>query len=315
MRIPQEILDVPMRIHTLINKIRLDGQSKRLNELIDANNWCLIVLDACRYDFLKTIFSQYFEGSIDPVWASGSNTFDYLATNWQDSYSFPYVTAAAPVTPTKINFDNNETAQGLIFEGEELREMYNGYQPADHLLNIDAVWQDNWDENLGVCPPEPVTKRAIEESHENSKLVAHYFQPHAPFIGEASETANRDNINSLKGGAVSEGIWEKVESGEISAKELCTLYKSNVERVLVAAAHLIQETKFDRYVIIGDHGEALGEYNRYTHGMDWHPYVRTVPWAEVSTVNADIDYMQEFKSSKGSENSSVEDRLSELGYL
>lgn len=318
MELKQKLRDIPMRMHSALNRWRLNKQKDLLEKLQTTDNWCLIVLDACRSDALDQLFNSYFQGSISPVWASGSHTFDYLRTNWRGEHRLPYVTAAAPVTPDHIDFDNpSASADGLHFTGESLREMYQGYQPVEHLKNIDAVWQDSWSEELGVCPPEPVTKRAIEISDASSTLVTHYFQPHAPFIGERRELPDHSDVKGLEGGAVAGDIWDRAREGKVTDRELKLLYQSNLERALIAASELIRETDFRRYVVIGDHGEALGEYGRYAHGLDWHPYVRTVPWAEVEEVDPDVARMEGAKAefSGNSGYSSVQERLSELGYL
>lgn len=316
MAIFQTTKDVPMRLHSLFNRARCPPQRGCIDELRKTEDWCLIVLDACRYDEFSLIFSSFFKGNHRPTWSSGSDTFEYLRTIWDGTYTYPYITGAAPVTPTRLNFgDPNETADGLIFDGESLREKYQGYQPSDHLLNIDAVWQDSWNADLGVCPPEPVTKRAVEAAKNSSKIVAHYFQPHAPFIGERQAIGNKSRFDGLHGGAVTKSIWSKVESGRITDSELRALYRSNLERVLIAVAKLINDTNFGSYVIIGDHGEALGEYGRYGHSLSWHPYVRTVPYAEITDVLESSPPMEEIELKSTNENVSVRDRLTELGYL
>lgn len=303
-----------MRIHSVYRSSRLPNQSDRLDSLRSRNKWCLIVLDACRFDFLADLFDSYFQGRIEPVWSPASDTFEYQRKNWGKEYEYPYVTGAAPITPKRINFNEPERhGDGLGFDNDTLRKKYKGYQPSEHLSNIDAVWQDSWDPELGVCPPEPVTERA--KTKTSDRLVVHYFQPHAPYIGEVTALGNKKNFEEQRGGAVSGDIWRRVREGEITDQDLRQLYQSNLERVLFAVAELIRFTASDKYIITGDHGEALGEYGRYAHSLDWHPYVRTVPWAEVFSVNDSVQSMNDFEIHSGNVNKDVGDRLKELGYI
>jgi hypothetical protein len=303
--------------HSALIADDFEDQAVRLAQLRTTEDFCLIVLDACRYDFLNKEFDKFFYGDCEPIWADSLNTFQYLRYLWPETYEYPYVTGAAPVTSQRFEFEEGEDADGLGFEGRELLEMYCGYVPDNHFENLVEVWREFWDEDLGVCPPEPVTEAAINasDSAETNRLVTHYFQPHGPFIGERQMTGSIDGYDTdVRGGAVESGIWSAVQNGEISKKQLRELYRANLRRALAAAAKLIHETDYDQYVIMGDHGEALGEYNRYYHGIE-HPKVRVVPWATVDGVREDAPEMWEYTAARPANDETTVSRLRELGYL
>jgi hypothetical protein len=283
------------------------------------DSWALIVLDACRYDRFRDIYPEYIEAETTPVAAAAKDTFGYLRKCWPEEYDVDYVTGAAPVTTQEFEFSEDEKADGLVFEGKDLYNIYGGYVPVDHINNIIEVWQDAWDESLGVCPPEPVTDRAIKVAPRSEQMVVHYFQPHEPYIGDTQILGNVNAVKEhLKGGAIGRGIWERVESGEITDNQLLEAYDSNLRRVMGEVALLINEIseEFDHIAVMGDHGEALGEYGQYTHSIQ-HPYVRVVPWGLIQGVNKNvISEISDRKTiTEEGKNTMVETRLKELGYI
>jgi hypothetical protein len=262
-------------------------------------------LDACRYDYLKE-FATLFDGRLIAAKSAGHDTFEYVRLCWPDQYDYPYVSGATPINGIQRDYDN-----------EHFRQLYGGYVPMDH-LNIVDVWDFGWDASLGTCPPWEVTDAALDHS-DSERLVAHYFQPHAPYIGDTRLLGHHDNENAHphQGTPIDEPIWDAVKYGEISNQELREAYRSNLKVAVKEVCRLIRDTDFDRYVIIGDHGEALGEWGRYSHPRVDHPYIRTVPWFEVSGLT---QQGEEFAGQAGERESggvtdmNVEERLEALGY-
>lgn len=317
--ISKRIKNSPARIHNELLKYLYPSQESKLSNLRSSNNWALIVLDACRFDRFDQLASEYIEVETIPVSAAANDTFGYLRKCWSEKYNVDYVSGAAPVTTQDFDFsDDSIKADGIKFEGEELYRMYQGYTPSDHISNIYEVWKTSWDESLGVCPPEPVTDKALEIAPDADRLVVHYFQPHEPYIGDTKLLGNIDEVDDrLHGGAIGRGIWDRIESGEISDQQLRRAYDDNLRRVLTEVAVLIQgiSGEFDNIAIMGDHGEALGEYNQYTHSIS-HPKVRLVPWGTIHGYNEDA-VGNRFSSAETvtSTESSVENRLQDLGYI
>ncbi|ELY45779.1 hypothetical protein C496_02517 [Natronorubrum tibetense GA33] len=302
-------------IHSSLISSQYPQQEDLLGKLRSEDNYCLIVLDACRFDYLQSSFHQYFQGECMPTWAASLNTFQYLQNLWKGTYDFPYITAAAPVTSQKFNFQDGEKVDGLAGDGAELSKRYNGYIPNEHFNQLVEVWREAWDEDLGVCPPEPVTERAIDIAPETDQMVVHYFQPHGPFIGSKQLTGQIEEYDTnIKGGAVEKGIWSAAKSGDLNKSDLRKMYQANLDRVLPAVGELVQRTDFDKYIVIGDHGEALGEYNRYYHSIE-HPKVRLVPWAQIDGVQENIPEMWEYEAEAQSIDKDTVSRLQELGYI
>ncbi|WP_154018440.1 hypothetical protein [Halolamina rubra] len=304
-------------LHSKTTSKRYKNQKENIRCLREADgNWLLIVLDSCRFDRFSQYFEEFFRGDIEPNKSAAVDTFRYVGEIWPDHYEMPYITAAAPITNTNLDFntDNIANTRGVAASGKRLEEKYGGYVPKEHIQNIVEVWRTDWDEDLGVCPPEPVTNKAIDihEKNRQKNMVVHYFQPHAPYIGKKKDTYSGEIDEDIKGGAIASHIWQKAKFGDLTREELLELYDSNLRRVMESAAILINNTNFDRTVIIGDHGEALGEYNMYGHGFE-HPYVRIVPWAEIEETK--ISPEKKSIDSQPTTDTTVEERLSELGYI
>ncbi|MFC7008542.1 hypothetical protein [Halalkalicoccus salilacus] len=305
-----------------LTKYRIHGLPKQtdyIRKLEKNDEWLLIILDACRYDRFANVFDEYFTGSLEPISSAGYTTFEYVRENWPNYHEITYVTGAAPITADEFDFNSELQLQGISATGEQLKQRYDGYRPVDHIEEIIEVWRTDWNEDLGVCPPEPVTTKALDHADTTSKMVVHYFQPHAPFIGEKKALTDQENIDQrLHGGAIGGGeVWSQVRKGNISHKELVEMYDSNLERALDSVCYLLQETDFENVVIMGDHGEALGELGIFGHGHPPHPSIRIVPWAEITSVSHDIDINEEkfTSSNEATIDVSVSDRLKELGYI
>lgn len=310
---------VPQYLLTNYYLWRYSKQVEMVYNLRQNDEWLLVVLDACRYDRFMNIYPEFLEADVIPITSAGKNTFDYLRKNWPDEYGFPYITAAAPVTSKEFDFSEADvSANGLAISGDELRSVYQGYVPANHLHNIVEVWQQHWDEDLGVCPPEPVTDVALSYAKGTNQMVVHYFQPHAPYIGKKQELANKESVDtkSLEGGAISQGIWDRIKEDDITRDELMSLYDENLRRVLKEVVYLIDQVEFENVVVMGDHGEALGEYGKYAHLHPYHPKVRLVPWATITEINTSmIQERGEYQYERQITNQQTEDRLHQLGYL
>lgn len=287
--------------HARLRTRTLCRQEDCLRELRRNDEYLLIVLDACRYDAFASVAPEYlsFE-SLGPIRSAGRNTFEYVARCWPGTHDdVTYVSAATPV-----NGDPRSSYDDV------LREQYGGYVPSEHIGTIRDVWRESWDESIGITPPEPVTDAALEA--DGGPVVAHYFQPHAPYVGRQFLLGHTNDEDSRpnEGEPVDAPVWSRVRYGDVSRKELRRAYVSSLRRVLRAVRRLVTETTIETVVVMGDHGEALGEYGIYGHPDLDHPDVRTVPWGVVRGVRHDpgTDGVE-------STGTSVEERLEDLGYL
>jgi hypothetical protein len=295
-------------VHTHLRTRKLRTQRNCLQELRRNDEYLLIVLDACRYDAFESVAPEYLTfDSTEPVRSAGRNTFEYVSRCWPDTYDdVTYVSAATPV-----NGDPRSS-----YDGEVLREQYGGYVPVEHIRGIRDVWRESWDESIGITPPEPVTDAALEA--DGDRLVVHYFQPHAPYVGRQPLLGHTNDEDSRpnEGEAVDAPVWSRARYGDLSRTELRRVYVSSLRRVLRAVRRLVAETSIETIAVMGDHGEALGEYGIYGHPDLDHPDVRTVPWAVVEGIRRDpgTDVVGAADATDTTDRG-VTERLEDLGYL
>lgn len=304
-RVADAIGESLARIHTEVHCSRLTAQEQNIDDLRSEDEWMLIVLDACRFDYFDDLFDQYFEGKSEPVCSVAHDTFEFGRLCWPEQYDDVSYISGTPV----INSGDVE------FGDEGLNALYDGYTPSDHLDIVD-IWKEGWNPDLGVCPPEPVTDAALADSAD--KKVVHYAQPHTPYIGEEQELGYTSGRHGRPTGGrpTDELIWNRVREGEITQERLHELYESNLNRVLSEVCRLVMGTETDRIIITSDHGEALGEYRMLAHPRKEHPHIRTVPWAEVSGVSpeAELGDVNAYESGQGGERD-LDEYLKDLGYL
>ncbi|MFC5971196.1 hypothetical protein ACFPYI_07610 [Halomarina salina] len=260
----------------------------------------LVILDACRYDTFRDLASEL-PGTLTKAESKASATNLFLRANFTDEelHDTVYVTA----NPQLYRIENG------VYDVEPIHVEFHD--------QID-VWQDQWHDEYRTVMPEVVTEAALDaaERYPNKRLIVHYLQPHAPYIGETGvEHLPTDYLD----------FWGSFNDGEIdvpleTAKQA---YRENVEVVLPHVSTLLAE--FDgKTVVTADHGELLGERDspipirRYGHPAYANvPALLEVPWLEYETeTRPDIvaEAPEQAASRGGPDSDVVRERLQDLGY-
>ncbi len=258
------------RLTSLVSRFSTEHQFNRIhNDLLEDDEFLIIVLDACRYDFFKSNYDLFLEGELEKVYSSGRLTFEYVANTWDgDHKDMLYVSGINAIS----SHIDEEVAK-------QLNTDYPGdYLPKDHLriLNVNST---GWDEELSTVPPEKITEEVLDEIEHEDKIVAHYLQPHTPYVGDyklqdllgEDEFRGLDHVQTL----------DLYRQGLISQKELKRAYRSNLVYALQEVKKLVEEVDDRRVVITSDHGEMLGESGLLAHPKKHHHLLREVPWLEV----------------------------------
>ena len=220
---------------------------------------CLIVLDACRYDIFKEL--NTIPGKLEKKISLGSSTLEWLKKNFTEFYEdIVYVSANPYISNVEIR-GFRITDRSLSFRG------------TDHFFKVVYVGDHGWDKELGTVPPEIVTKTALQvkEKYPDKRMIIHYLQPHAPWIGEtriSSKDLNRSNPSTredvwrdfVAGGK----IWELIEEGIISLELAKRAYQDNLKLVLNEVKKLVENLD-GKIVITADHGECFGEKFIFEH--------------------------------------------------
>lgn len=296
---------------------RIDSQRTRIHEFISNDEFALIVLDACRYDVFKRLYSQFITGDLQRVWASGRWTAEYAARTWTEYYDLTYINSMP------VNSD-------FYFE---LRG--GSHRPSEHIETLVHVWEDGWDPERGTVPAETMTDTALgyASQMDDTRLVVHYAQPHAPYIGateilpwSTDSVSDSDNEGGLRHlltediARPNQRIYDRIQNGDLPVHELHQAYVDNLEYVLNQVVRLVQRLNCP-VVITGDHGEHLGEDERFLHEEDsW--LIRQVPWlvvspSEVGRYEIEEEYHDRDAHLDGLDRSvdEIRDRLASLGYV
>lgn len=164
------------------------------------------------------------------------------------------------------------------------------------------VW--TWPEagDTGV-QPRPITDTVIQRgrSEDPERVIAHYIQPHEPYIGSDTHADPR-MLHQVDDSAVSKGaLWEA--------------YLDNLRYVLDEVELLLQNVEAKQVLITADHGEAFGEWGSTGHQICFpHHCVRKVPLAETSATDTGEHQPQKYESTARSQRDRDE-LLANLGYI
>lgn len=194
----------------------------------------LAILDACRYDIFED--TVQLPGEIKKIRSQASATNQFLRRNFSDK----------DVTDTIYVTGNPQFYR--IQEG-----IYNVDPINCQFHKVINVWEDNWDEKYRTVMPEAVTNAAIRASQKypNKRILIHYLQPHAPYIGPTGIAKLPTDILNL---------WVEFKRGnvDIDLSVIRQAYRENLELVLKDISRLFDQID-GKIVLTADHGEMLGE--------------------------------------------------------
>lgn len=270
----------------------------------------LIILDACRYDTFKNTI-QIDNGEIHKRITLGSKTPEFLEKTFKDEvlHDTVYVTA----NPQVLKF---------IHDKESI------FHSVESLLN-------EWDSETQTVLPEDVTDRAltIANKYPSKRLIVHYLQPHAPFIGKTASRI-RSQTGKTIGGLNPDRKYTDEDTKNINtvsyrdilreedvSKEMVRdAYQESLEIVSNNALELAEDLQ-GKSVITSDHGELLGERYFPSYRQQWeHPRgIRTdelciVPWAELEYDERKNICSEPPKRRDSINQGIVDQRLESLGY-
>jgi hypothetical protein len=263
----------------------------------------LVILDACRYDQFVRI--NTIPGRLEERTSLGSATDEFLQKNFAgtEHHDTVYVTA---------------------------NPMYRTSDLGDVFHEVIDVWETGWDEEQKTVPPEEVTEAALEAyaSYPNKRLIAHFMQPHYPFIGDsAQQIADHAGFEYTYRKAAdgtpshdNRTVWNLIESDEIEERPALEAYDENLNVVLPHVRTLV-DTFSEKTVVTSDHGNLTGERlvpfgkSRYGHPVNvYTDGLRKVPWLVIDgDSRKDVRAEQPYDDADG-DSDVVSERLANLGY-
>ncbi len=312
----------------------------------------LIILDACRYDYMEQVWQNFFTGKFSKKISIGSSTLEWRDKTFREYYSDVIYISTNPYI--------NSLASVKGFAGKE------------HFYKVYDVWRDHWDRDTNAVLPGAVTKAAIDAIKQNpdKKAIIHYVQPHEPYIGpnapsfdfhrpqpiqarlidKNSQQQRKISIKDRILRIISDFCYQKGITGRFSlwrirkflkmppmshmdairrnqGKEgLRLAYKENLNIVLKHVVELVDAIT-GKIIITADHGELLGENGLYSH---WpgskNKLLLEIPWLEIDKTGSKIeghkkeaqtvDQSDKIPSKESEEDirKEIEDKLRALGY-
>jgi len=254
----------------------------------------LVVLDACRFDALQRVASDYaFLNTVGSTESVGSYSLAWLEENFTEAYA-------------------DEMAQTAMITGNPFTETaLSGTQFA----RLEEVWRHTWDEDVGTIRPRPLTDTAISVARNDDpdRMIVHYMQPHDPFTTHPELQHGRSA--SEWADATDKSVWMRVQAGEIPVERARDAYYDELRMVLEDVELLLDNVDADTAVITADHGEAMSESGIYGHAPGVAiDALRVVPWAETTAVDTG-SYIPAETPRHVDVTGTQTDRLRDLGYL
>lgn len=274
----------------------------------------LIILDACRYDHFEDL--NFDPGRLESRWSKGSSTGLFLTQNFGER-----------TCNDTVYVTGNPMYRAEMYGYDEVVGRSTFHDTVD-------VWMSDWDTEANTVRPEAMVKPAknAHDDYPNKRIIVHFLQPHAPFIGRTGERIRNQRGVGLIADMVEEMdrkdgdlVWNLVQEGEIDLETATQAYRENLEIAMPSVEELVDHFE-GKTVITADHGELLGERawpllsRQYGHpNKVWTRHLTQVPWHIV-----DSDTRKEISDEERgttrtpnmdeAETKEMHEKLSHLGY-
>lgn len=223
---------------------------------IDNTDWdVLVCLDAMRWDVMDAMIEPEVEAVRTP---SEGSTPDWVKKVWcRDGWDDVAYLSANPMVRATIESEDYEYSLDEYVKFKDISQLGGQIRPK-------------------VTLPDKVTELT---TREDPPVVAHYCQPHTPFVGQLALNVSSGNVDMVEDGypdrAPVGGVAKLVWDGKIDLDVFRQAYVANAHLALKWAKKLIH--RFDTVAITADHGEGLGPDN-FDHGGPMNNCNRVVPW-------------------------------------
>jgi hypothetical protein len=266
----------------------------------------LIILDACRYDLFRE--QNDLDGDLQSRRSVASNTTTFLQRNflYETLHDTVYVTA----NPKVESLVNNSLGDDPIFHS---------------VVSL----SDEWDEQYPTIAPEKVTETALEtkERFEDKRLIIHYMQPHAPFIGPKADALHERLDGLLLPNRVDRRPFDSYgydvmadDNFDIDRADIWEAYSECLQLALESVSEFVDATS-GRVVVTADHGELFHErIGSLGPRLSGHPQnlktdvLREVPWLVIDDGNRPNVRADPPIEPADVDDEAIDKRLQYLGY-
>lgn len=274
---------------------QLTGKADRGAPIYEQEWDVLVILDACRVDYMRGVAPDYgFIDTVNEFESLGSYSLSWMEQNFTEEYA-------------------DEMANTVHVTGNPFSETALN---ANDFALLDEVWRYSWDDDIGTIHPRPITDRAITHAREHNpdRLIIHYMQPHAPFTQNPNLQSNGPSPDDWMS-STDKSIWMRVREGEVALEDAQAAYRDELRYVLDDVELLLANIDAETAVITADHGESMGELGIYGHARGIaSDSLRVVPWVTTSATDTG-SYNPETYETTVSANPDTTSRLRDLGYL
>ena len=238
---------------------------KSHSQLLHDFDGTIIIMDACRaLTFLNVYYKlgrQKWLGKYDHEFSLVSNGGCVNTEHW-------YWTHLDRAQPDTMLIGGHPIGWGLYskIEGRLMKDWFGSALP---------TWKHN-------TFPEPKHTLEVAASYCGDKrLLVHLIPPHLPFMAPMGK-ALHDKLNAnqveygFKGGGPTSYELMQAYGRTGNWEELLACYRESVAYGLMMIEQFVDRLP-SPIVITSDHGEMIGENNRYNHDM-LCPVIENVPW-------------------------------------
>jgi len=276
-------------LYNPVTRMAFDRNDPRITDQ-DWDNALLI--DACRYD----IFEEYnsLPGELEKSYSVASRTSEFVDKTFKNEEFGDIVC----VTASPKYYERNVS---------------------DSFHHIVQVWKDEWDDNLNTVSPDVMNKYVKEahRSYPNKQILAHYIQPHIPFIRDTGREIHQDfKFGNVMGNQDIPDPWKRLRHGKINPNLVWEAYCENHELIINTLKKVIPDLD-GKTVITSDHGNAFGTMGIYGHPRKRHlKELIEVPWLVCPyETRKQITDDGTNKSPDNIADDIVKERLEDLGYI
>ncbi|MGQ4834357.1 MAG: hypothetical protein ACP6IS_10750 [Candidatus Asgardarchaeia archaeon] len=256
-----------------ITEMLLFGSSAQDGTNLLNINWDnLIILDACRYDIFKHIYTSFFSSPIE---------FKYILSIGSSTMEF--------IRKTFLSISNDirrKLKEECIFvNANPMIDKTMKYNLKHIFFKYVPVWKNHWDATIGTVKPRDPYYAALRAyiNNINKKMVIWFLQPHYPYFDKQFTNINirtKSFMNRALCSACSSNnliLLLKIFKNLLLKRylcagipsEVCEYFHHNKDSAIRAYMHTLYETlKYVKKlvqvlpgdtVITADHGEAFGE--------------------------------------------------------
>jgi len=320
-----------------------------IHEFVDGNDeFVLVVLDACRYDIFQSSVADYLEGENVASWSPGSLTPEWGPKVWKGQFDLTYISSNPIIGNFEYSPRNNDFGYQTFCAADHVSEfidVYNfGWDEEDRTVRPEVMT----DTALKVAARDDPTRMVVHylqphlpfvgengfsmiplESESDIESTDLSYDERVQYLEETSEITVREKVEkSISWQEELEynisvvdnqrrGYRPLLEQGLVDKSDIKDGYVGNLELALTEVQRLVKQIDCP-IVVTADHGELLGEWNKYEHPPLRHPTLRVVPWFKVDSKEVgreENDHSPLEYQETDIDTEAVERRLESLGYV